>query len=204
MNIVEFRKECIKGETAVEGGYVNDPSDLGGETNHGITKKLAISYKSQLVTQFGWDGTMMNLTEDMAYWLYSQEFWHPMHLDDIFTRSKTLAHSMFRWGLKSGSKRPVSSLQESLNVLNNQGKIYPNIVADGYMGPKTKQTIDSLIEHRGRNAAMKTLVFMMNCDQVSYMKDISLARANEENEKYTWGWVNRCQNEVFGYIRDHD
>ena len=27
---------------AVEGGYVNDPRDPGGETNHGITKAVAV------------------------------------------------------------------------------------------------------------------------------------------------------------------
>ena len=32
----------------MEGGYVNNPKDPGGETNHGITKAVAMSHKETL------------------------------------------------------------------------------------------------------------------------------------------------------------
>ena len=37
----------IADKTGVEGGYVNNPNDLGRETNHGITIALATDYKAQ-------------------------------------------------------------------------------------------------------------------------------------------------------------
>lgn len=197
--IEEFRKECIRGETNVEGGWVNDPTDLGKETNHGITIGLATEYKSKLVSLFGWNGSMKDLTQDMAFWLYEAEFWHPMFLDDVCGISRSLARTMFRWGLKSGSTRPVSALQETLNCLNNKQAYWPNIVVDGWMGPKTIETINKFIAKRGRDNAVTFLVAQTNADQMHWMKHITLARAKEANEKYYYGWNIRCIREVVGY-----
>jgi len=37
MNIEQYLDELIKGE----GGYVNDPADLGGSTKYGVTEAVA-------------------------------------------------------------------------------------------------------------------------------------------------------------------
>ena len=46
-----------------EAGYVNDPSDSGGETNWGITKHTALLN--------GYSGEMVNMTRDQAFDIYS-------------------------------------------------------------------------------------------------------------------------------------
>ena len=46
-----------------EGGYVNDPNDLGGETKYGITKR------------FYPDVDIKNLTEDEARKIYYDDYW---------------------------------------------------------------------------------------------------------------------------------
>jgi len=199
----KFKKECIDGETDVEGGHVNDPNDLGKETNHGITIAVAVKRKKDLIAKFGWDGTMVNLSKDMAYYLYGVDFWDNMYLDQVCDRSYALARTMFRWGLKSGSTRPVSAIQESLNCLNNRQKYWNNIVADGYMGPTTLKTIDALLLKRGHYTGMSFLVAQTNADQMCWMKEITLARAKEANEKYYWGWNIRCIREVIGYVRSY-
>lgn len=198
--LAEFRKECIRGETNVEGGYVNDPTDLGKETNHGITIGLATRYTSKLKSLFGWNGQMKDLTQEMAFWLYEMEFWHPMFLDDVCKRSRSLARTMFRWGLKSGSDEPVMAVQETLNCLNNRQAYWPNIIADGWMGPKTLGTIDAFIKKRGRDDAMAFLVAQTNADCMHYMKHITLRRPQEKNEKYFWGWNIRVIREIAGYL----
>lgn len=200
LTLIEFRKECIRGETNVEGGYVNDPTDLGKETNHGITIGLTKKYTSKLKELFGWNGKMIDLTQEMAFWLYEVEFWHPMYLDDVCERSRSLARTMFRWGLKSGSTRPVTAIQQTLNCLNNRGAYWPNILDDGWMGPKSLGTIDALIEKRGRDDAMTFLVAQTNADQMVWMKSITIAREDEKNEKYYWGWNCRNIREISGYI----
>lgn len=198
----EFRRAVIDEETNIEGGYGNDPDDLGKETNHGITVALANEYKSELTYIFGWDGTMINLTTEMAYYIYVEEFWNRLHLDKIFTYSTVLCKTMFRWGLKSGYKKPVKSLQELLNVLNLRGTLWGNLTVDGLIGPKTLDALDHLIMHRGHDVSMYTVVMMINADQLVWMKTISLERADELNEKYTWGWIQRCSDEIDGYLKD--
>ena len=39
-NIMKSYEEIIEQVLHHEGGYVNDPTDLGGETNFGITKRF--------------------------------------------------------------------------------------------------------------------------------------------------------------------
>ena len=47
---------------AMEGGYVNDPKDPGGETNHGITVAVA--------RDFGYAGPMKAMPQDVAANIY--------------------------------------------------------------------------------------------------------------------------------------
>lgn len=199
--LASFRQECIAAETNVEAGYVDDPKDLGGETNHGITVGVAKKYRTTLKKRFGWDGTMRNLTQEMAYFLYTCEFWDTMKLDTVATKySQVLARTMFRWGLKSGSSRPVEHLQRILNVLNNEGRAYPNIVPDGKIGPKTFGAIDDLLEFRGQKDGMAVLVWYLNTLQGWWMFHISEERDGEDNERFTWGWTLRVMREQYGYL----
>lgn len=200
--LLNFVHELINDTCNVEGGYVNDADDLGGETNHGCTKRTVMPYTEELVKMFGWNGDMKHLTTDMALHVYKAEFWDKLRLDQIWYLSPALAATLFRWGIKSGPYRPAVSLQQTLNVLNNKEQLYPDIVADGGIGPLTLSTINSLFETRGSTKATSLLVCTINADQISYLKEISLKR--EKNEKYTAGWIMRAIREIAEYSDDFD
>ena len=51
---MSLKQRVIDQIIKVEGGYVNDPSDSGGETNYGITKHVARKY--------GYKGSMKRFT----------------------------------------------------------------------------------------------------------------------------------------------
>ena len=58
-----------------EGGYVNDPTDRGGETNRGITLSALNTAKKQgLVSQ---NVTIKSLTDDLdsVYIIYNQNYY---------------------------------------------------------------------------------------------------------------------------------
>ena len=63
--------EIIEGVLKHEGGYVNDPTDLGGETNFGITKR------------FYPDVDIKNLTEEGAKEIYKKDYWDKNKVDDL-------------------------------------------------------------------------------------------------------------------------
>jgi len=50
-----------------EGGYANDPQDLGGETMWGVTAKVARAD--------GYEGAMINLPIERAVEIYSTQYW---------------------------------------------------------------------------------------------------------------------------------
>ncbi len=204
MTITEFRHYCIINDTKIEGGLTGGDTlkdDLGGLTNHGITIGKAKEYESELKTKFGWDGTMENLTTDMAFFIYEEDFWNGMSLDRVADRSRRLANAMFRWGLKSGQSRPTKQLQTLLNVLNNQEAYYGDIAVDGGLGNLTFAAYDALIAVRGLSAAKSVLYCLMQSAQETHMVNISDAR--ERNETFTWGWVTRCITEREQYISEY-
>lgn len=56
-----------------EGGYVNDPNDLGGATNFGITIKTLSDYRKRQVDI----EEVRNLTKDQAREIYKQNYLTP-------------------------------------------------------------------------------------------------------------------------------
>lgn len=55
----------------IEGGYVNDPNDPGGETKFGIAKR------------YHPDVDIKNLTRGGAVLIYAAQYWAPIHGDDL-------------------------------------------------------------------------------------------------------------------------
>jgi lysozyme family protein len=68
---------------AHEGGYVNHPSDPGGETNRGITDRLDGKIDGLVDLDGDGDGDVdiRGLTEDQAKEVYRQRFWNRMNGD---------------------------------------------------------------------------------------------------------------------------
>ena len=54
-----------------EGGYVHDPTDLGGETNYGIAKRFYPKVD------------IKNLTKDGAKEIYKKDYWDKNKVDDL-------------------------------------------------------------------------------------------------------------------------
>lgn len=99
---------------ANEGGYVNDPSDRGGETRYGISKR---SYPSL---------DIQNLTRDQAIGIYKRDYWR---YDQI--RDQAVATKLFDMAVLTSPKRAVQLFQSSICAC---GHIMP---VDGLWGPRT-------------------------------------------------------------------
>lgn len=106
-----------------EGGYVNDPNDVGGETNYGISKR---SYPKV---------DIKNMTMKQARDIYMNDFWDP-----IYERinSPFVAGKIFSLRVHSGALKAHSILQKALNSLG------ANLKEDGVFGEKTLEALNAL------------------------------------------------------------
>ncbi|AFQ96620.1 endolysin [Erwinia phage phiEaH2] len=188
--VARFSKEgIIRAKTAIEAGYVNNPNDLGGETNHGITIATA--------REFGYTGNMRDLTVEQALVIYDKGWWQRMRLDQILAMNVMLADRLFDFGINAGRANAIKSLQRVLNVLNRQGKLYSDIDADGGIGTLTLTALAGFIKARGAEG-LNRLMFALTCHQVAYYTEISEKRV--QNEEFTYGWYDRVYKEMPDYV----
>jgi len=118
-------KECLDLVLKSEGGFVNHPSDPGGMTNLGVTKKVWEDFVGHPVSE----ADMRALTPEKVAPLYEQKYWRPTYCE-VLPRGLSLL--IFSMGINAGPGRGVKLLQSSIGC-----------VADGVIGPRTMELIKS-------------------------------------------------------------
>jgi lysozyme family protein len=161
-----------------EGGYVDDPRDSGGETNYGIT--VAVARKN------GYAGPMIDMPIETAKRIYRQIYWDSMMLDEIARLAPSVAMKLADIGVNLGVRRAGDFIQRTLNVMNNQGKYYPDMIVDGIIGRGTLENLRLFLKHRSRDGEL-VLVRALNCLQGSFY--ISLAERRHKDEAFVYGWL---------------
>ena len=170
-------EQSVREVLNIEGGYTNDSSDSGGETNRGITIGVA--------RDFGYTGEMINLPEEVALHVYYTKYWLVNNLSNVATLSEKIAEEAFECGVNCGTSTAAKILQRSLNLFNAREKHYADIKVDGHIGNNTIKSIEEYFKYRPGNS--KILVKAMNILQGYYY--ISLAERREKDEKYIYGWL---------------
>jgi lysozyme family protein len=148
-----------------EGGYVNDPSDGGGETAFGISKR---SYPALDIA---------HLTRTQAEEIYRRDFWAPLQLDDV--RDQQVATKVFDSAVLIGRSRAVKFLQRA--VQSAGGGI---VAVDGHVGPNTLHAV---------NAASPLLLIEAYRHLLATYYE-GLAEAIPSNAKFLKGWLNRANS----------
>jgi len=177
---MSLKEKIINEIIRVEGGYVNDPSDSGGETNYGITEAVARS--------FGYTGEMRDMPRQVAFDIYSGKYWDSVRGNGLAALSERVAEEVVDTGVNMGVKRAGKFLQRSLNVLNDREKYYKDIVVDGVIGPGTVSALEICIFKRGD----ETLVKILNCLQGAFY--VELAERREKDERFISGWFKNRVN----------
>ena len=108
--------EIIEKVLEHEGGYVNDPKDLGGETKYGITKRF---YPNLNIKE---------LTIEQAKEIYRKDYWDKNKVESL---PQNLWHIYFDMCVNMGKRTAVKVLQRAAN---NKGR---DIEVDGGLGPMT-------------------------------------------------------------------
>lgn len=103
-----------------EGGYTNDPADTGGETNFGITIKVARAN--------GYTGSMREMTRERAFDIYYQAFWLRYKCDQM---PAALAFQFFDACVNHGFGNAARMLQRAIDTID-----------DGVIGEITLESIE--------------------------------------------------------------
>lgn len=162
----------------IEGGYVHDPDDSGGETNHGVTLATARAA--------GYKGEMKDLTKFQALDIAKKAFWDPMDLDVISAYDYPLALKLLEVGYHSGPGRAGEFLQKCLNAANNRQAFWRDVTVDGDIGAKTLAAVQAMFTRRGQEG-MRVLRAGVNCYYGAFLTDLTQKR--EKDEKYWYGWM---------------
>lgn len=168
----------IEGVIGREGRFSDHPNDRGGPTMWGITERVARAN--------GYHGSMRTLPRTEAKRIYLKRYVLEPGFDVIAGIDERLGEELVDTGVNMGPGVPARWLQEWLNALNNQGKLYPDIKEDADAGPGTVGALKALIRARGE-AGIVALLRGLNCSQGARYKD--LARARVQNEAFVFGWL---------------
>lgn len=106
-----------------EGGYVNDPTDRGGETNLGITARTLRDARDMRV--IGREATIAELRREDAVEIYRALYWRRCGCDRL---PAGLAFALFDFAVHSGTGTATKALQRALRV-DPDGLIGPDTVA---------------------------------------------------------------------------
>lgn len=161
-----------------EGGYVNNPADKGGATRWGVTEVVARAH--------GYKGDMKQLPRETALSILTADYWTGPRFDLIANQSLAIAAEICDTGVNMGPSVPSKWLQRWLNAFNQQGTLYPDLIADGQIGPRTETALKLFLGNRGKEGE-GVLLKALNCSQGSRYLELAEQRAG--NETFVYGWV---------------
>lgn len=161
-----------------EGGYSNHVNDTGGETMWGITKRVARAN--------GYHGPMRSMPRQEAIEIYRKRYLVGPGFSQFADTHPMIAGELFDTGVNMGPGWACEFLQRALNGLNNQGKLYGDIVEDRDCGPATRRAFYAYMKARGKEAESVLLKALEVQQGARY---ISLARGRPRNESFLYGWL---------------
>lgn len=171
-------QKIIEGVLDREQGYANNSKDTGGETMWGIT--IATARRN------GYTGPMRDLPRDRAASIYLHEYVIAPGFMRIAAISTAIAEELVDSGVNCGVSRPGPWLQRTLNLLNREAKLFPDLVVDGVLGPATQAALLYVLKHRGADGE-KVILRVLNCLQGAHYMEITERRA--ANEEFFFGWM---------------
>jgi lysozyme family protein len=175
-----------------EGRWSNDQNDPGGATFLGIARNRNPQWVGWAIVDESMkpgghflpnDLEITHLT-DLARNFYAEK-WEVL----LFGRfvHQSLAVYVFDTAVNVGAARAIFMLQKALNALNDGGRLWSDVDADGVMGPKTL-----IAEARAAMSPRRdSVLFSMRVLRAGhYLRLCDDAPARWE--RYAWGWLRRA------------
>ncbi len=174
-----------------EGGYANNPLDKGGETWKGIARNRHPDWpgwhlidESKSNKAFPENLKNFPALESSVQSFYQNEFWSPLRGNDL---PQEIANELFEVGVNAGIFQAIKFLQNSVNILNRNQKLYSDVEADGKIGNETLGAVMACIQHRGISLLLK----VMNISQGCFYLNLLLSKPDQE--EFAVSWLSRVE-----------
>jgi lysozyme family protein len=148
---------AVKHVLKLEGGYVYDPADAGGETNFGISKR---QYPNLNIDK---------LTKADAVAIYHRDYWLAYSCDKL---PAVFAVFLFDSAVNHRPKTAVKFLQHAFRV-----------TPDGYIGPKTIRAINQFSKNTEHTAEKLKIAFAYRAD---FYHDLCVDKPSQERFVLGW------------------
>lgn len=176
--------------SGIEGGYVYDPEDAGGETYCGISRNASPDWRGWIIidalkSKYQRDRLKLELSKDdglkkLVTSLFFEQYWNANRLTAI--SNQAIANEVYDTGVNMGVGVAATFLQEAYNLLSNNGKNYHPIAEDGKIGIITIMAINN-------HPKQKELLMTLNILQGA--KYVDICRNNPAQQKFFAGWIQR-------------
>lgn len=152
----------------IEGGYVDDKNDKGGETNYGISKK---SYPHL---------DIKSLSLEDAKKIYYNDFWNT-EAANLSLFPEKIAIEVFDTGINTSMATALKILQKSMNLLNRVESRYDDLKVDGIIGSRTLSILEKVNEQE--------LLRVLN--GLQFCRYLEIVEGNHSQERFFAGWITR-------------
>ena len=127
-----------------EGGYVNHPSDPGGETMYGVTKRVAQAH--------GYYGDMRKLPKDTAKRITEKSYYKAVKGDEL---DRLIAWQLTDAAYNHGNRQAVKFLQRAVSASD-----------DGLIGPRTLAAVAAMDKN--------DVVLLFNAERLDFFTNLKI------------------------------
>ena len=170
-----------------EGLISNNKYDKGGYTYKGISRKYHPAWPGwklvdDAISANSADKLNNQQLNQLVQDFYRIEFWNKIKGD--FLPNQDIANELFDTSINLGVTAASKILQSTINLLNRNARLYPDISVDGIIGNQTLSMLNKCISVNGP----KLVYNVLNFYQAKHY--IELMERNRTQELFI-GWFNR-------------
>ncbi len=115
---------------------------------------------------------------------YHSEFWNKIQGDHLL--SQLIADEMFESSINLGVPAASEILQRTINLLNRNARLYPDIMVDGIIGTQTLAALNKSIAANGEKLLFNLLNFYQAKRYIEIME-------KDHTQEIFIGWFNRIE-----------
>ncbi len=184
---ISFNKALLN-----EGFISNNPNDKGGFTYKGISRTKHPAWPGwkiidSIVETHGYASPILNnniTLQNEVTKFYCTEFWNKIQGDLL--PSQLIADELFESSINLGVSVASENLQRTINLLNRNSKLYPDIAVDGIVGNETLAALKKCIDVNSEKLVFNLLNYYQAKRYIGIME-------RDHTQEIFIGWFSRTE-----------